>query len=193
VELTQWVVSNVVKQVGIWLHEGLTMKAAINVSAQDIIDENFIPHLENMLVIHQVPANLITIELTERDMIENESRGIAALKALKAIGAMISLDDYGVGQTSLGRLKSLPIDELKLDKVFILKLNESYQDQCIVQSTITLGHQLGFSVVSEGVENQESLHLLKQMRCDYAQGYLLSKPLPAIEFINWLGNYHEVG
>ncbi|CAM4081156.1 bifunctional diguanylate cyclase/phosphodiesterase [Pseudoalteromonas byunsanensis] len=192
VELTKWVVRVVITQVGVWLREGLTMKAAINVSAQDIADSAFLPHLEDMLAIHGVPANLITIELTERDMIENEERGINALKALKALGVMISLDDYGVGQTSLGRLKMLPIDELKLDKVFILKLNESHQDQCIVQSTISLGHQLGFSVVSEGVENSESLTLLKQMRCDYAQGYHLSRPLPAKEFINWLGSYHEV-
>ncbi|BBN82901.1 GGDEF domain-containing protein [Pseudoalteromonas sp. A25] len=192
VELTQWVVCTVVAQVGSWLKEGLTMKAAINVSAQDIAHSHFLPHLEAQLVKYSVPANLITIELTERDMIENEEKGINTLKALKSLGVMISLDDYGVGQTSLGRLKMLPIDELKLDKVFILKLNESHQDQCIVQSTISLGHQLGFSVVSEGVENLESLNLLKQMRCDYAQGYHLSRPLPAQEFLDWLGNYHEV-
>ncbi|CAH9059058.1 hypothetical protein PSECIP111951_01997 [Pseudoalteromonas holothuriae] len=192
VELTQWVVSTVVGQVGSWLHEGLTMKAAINVSAQDIANKEFFSHLERALAKHKVPANLITIELTERDMIENEEQGINALKALKSLGVMISLDDYGVGQTSLGRLKMLPIDELKLDKVFILKLNESHQDQCIVQSTISLGHQLGFSVVAEGVENAESLKLLKQMRCDYAQGYYLSRPLPAKEFLDWLGSYNEV-
>ncbi|NOU52680.1 EAL domain-containing protein [Pseudoalteromonas sp. JBTF-M23] len=193
VELTQWVVCTVVAQVGSWLKEGLTMKAAINVSAQDIAHGDFLAHLDSQLTKYSVPAKLITIELTERDMIENEEQGINTLKALKSLGVMISLDDYGVGQTSLGRLKMLPIDELKLDKVFILKLNESHQDQCIVQSTISLGHQLGFSVVSEGVENLESLNLLKQMRCDYAQGYHLSRPLPAHEFLNWLGNYNEVG
>ena len=92
------------------------------------------------------------------------------------MGVKISLDDYGVGQTSLGRLKSLPIDELKLDKCFILKLDQSKQDQYIVQSTVSLGHQLGFSVVAEGVENEASLDYL-QIRCDYAQGYYLSRPL----------------
>ena len=87
----------------------------------------------------------------------------------------------------------LPIDELKLDKVFILKLDESHQDQCIVHSTITLGHQLGFCVVAEGVENQPSLTLLQDMQCDYAQGYHLSRPLTATDFSDWLGRYHEVG
>ncbi|MBE0366306.1 bifunctional diguanylate cyclase/phosphodiesterase [Pseudoalteromonas aurantia] len=193
VELTQWVVATVVKQVSNWLSEGLTMKAAINVSAQDIADDGFLPHLKQVLLDNNVPAQLITVELTERDMIENEAKGIAVLKALKALGVMISLDDYGVGQTSLGRLKMLPIDELKLDKVFILKLDESHQDQCIVHSTITLGHQLGFCVVAEGVENQPSLTLLQDMQCDYAQGYHLSRPLTATDFSDWLGRYHEVG
>ncbi|KAF7768776.1 hypothetical protein PCIT_a3271 [Pseudoalteromonas citrea] len=193
VELTQWVVGTVVTQVSEWLSQGLTMKAAINVSAQDIADDGFLPHLKQILADNNVPANLITIELTERDMIENEAKGIEVLKALKSLGVMISLDDYGVGQTSLGRLKMLPIDELKLDKVFILKLDESHQDQCIVHSTITLGHQLGFCVVAEGVENQSSLDLLQKMQCDYAQGYHLSRPLAAADFSKWLGNYHEVG
>ena len=87
---------------------------------------------------YNVDPTLITVELTERDMIENEEKGIKALQNLKAIGVKISLDDYGVGQTSLGRLKMLPIDELKLDKCFILKLDESRKDQYIVQSSITL-------------------------------------------------------
>ncbi|TMO78545.1 bifunctional diguanylate cyclase/phosphodiesterase [Pseudoalteromonas aurantia] len=193
VELTQWVVGTVVMQVSEWLSQGLTMKAAINVSAQDIADDGFLPHLKRILADNTVPANLITIELTERDMIENEAKGIAVLQALKSLGVMISLDDYGVGQTSLGRLKMLPIDELKLDKVFILKLDESHQDQCIVHSTITLGHQLGFCVVAEGVENQPSLDLLEQMKCDYAQGYHLSRPLAAADFSKWLGRYYAVG
>ncbi|TMP37789.1 putative bifunctional diguanylate cyclase/phosphodiesterase [Pseudoalteromonas rubra] len=193
VELTQWVLKTVVSQVANWVEQGITMKAAINVSAQDIADPDFVPHLEAMLDRYQISPALITIELTERDMIENEEKGIAALKVLKEIGVHISLDDYGVGQTSLGRLKMLPIDELKLDKVFILKLAETHQDQCIVRSTISLGHQLGFSVVAEGVEDKASLELLKEMGCDYAQGYYLSKPLKADLLTQWLGQYHEAG
>ncbi|MFC3034430.1 EAL domain-containing protein [Pseudoalteromonas fenneropenaei] len=193
VELTQWVIATVVAQIAQWQSQGITMKAAINVSAQDIVDEAFLPYLQQILLTYKVPAKLVTIELTERDMIENEAKGIAALKSLKELGVVVSLDDYGVGQTSLGRLKMLPIDELKLDKVFILKLDESHEDQCIVQSTISLGHQLGFSVVAEGVETKATLTLLRDMGCDYAQGYYLSRPLPALEFGKWLGEYHEAG
>ena len=193
VDLTQWVVKTVVAQVARWLHQGENIKAAINVSAQDIADKHFLPHLEQLLGDMKVKPELITIELTERDMIENEEKGILALQALKKLGVQVSLDDYGVGQTSLGRLKMLPIDELKMDKVFILKLAQSEKDQHIVRSTITLGHQLGFSVVAEGVEDKASLDLLDAMQCDYAQGYYLSKPLKAADFDSWLRSYNEVG
>ena len=149
-------------------------------------------NLLKVLKSYSVAPALITIELTERDMIENEEKGIQALNKLKAIGVKISLDDYGVGQTSLGRLKMLPIDELKLDKCFILKLDESEKDQFIVKSTITLGHQLGFSVVAEGVETQKSLEILQDLKCDHIQGYYLSRPLKADLFEQWLEQYNEL-
>ncbi|MBH0093706.1 bifunctional diguanylate cyclase/phosphodiesterase [Pseudoalteromonas sp. SCQQ13] len=192
VELTAWVVNTVIAQVAAWQQKGIHLQAAINVSAQDIAFAGFHSSLVRTLKKHKVNPALITIELTERDMIENEEKGIIALENLKAIGVKISLDDYGVGQTSLGRLKMLPIDELKLDKCFILKLDESQKDQFIVQSSITLGHQLGFSVVAEGVETAGTLALLKQMQCDHAQGYYLSRPLKAELLEQWLEEYDGV-
>jgi len=192
VELTAWVVNTVIAQVAAWQQKGIHLQAAINVSAQDIAFAGFHSALVRTLKKHKVNPALITIELTERDMIENEEKGIIALENLKAIGVKISLDDYGVGQTSLGRLKMLPIDELKLDKCFILKLDESQKDQFIVQSSITLGHQLGFSVVAEGVETVGTLALLKQMQCDHAQGYYLSRPLKADQLELWLEEYDGV-
>ncbi|WP_405630708.1 EAL domain-containing protein [Pseudoalteromonas sp. Ld20] len=191
VELTEWVIKTVIKQVEQWQKNGIYMQAAINVSAQDIAYPGFHSNLVSTLKNYSVAPALITIELTERDMIENEEKGIQALENLKAIGVKISLDDYGVGQTSLGRLKMLPIDELKLDKCFILKLDESEKDQFIVESTITLGHQLGFSVVAEGVETAGSLELLKCMKCDHVQGYYLSRPLKADVFEQWLKEYNN--
>ncbi|MGI5310154.1 EAL domain-containing protein [Rheinheimera sp. WS51] len=191
-ELTTWVIKTVISQVAYWQQKEIYLQAAINVSAQDIAFAGFHSTLINTLSQYNVTPSLITIELTERDMIENEEKGIIALEQLKAIGVKISLDDYGVGQTSLGRLKMLPIDELKLDKCFILKLDESQKDQFIVQSSITLGHQLGFSVVAEGVETAATLKLLKQMQCDHAQGYYLSKPLKADLLERWLEEYDAI-
>lgn len=190
VELTQWVIKTVVTQVAQWQSKGINMQAAINVSAQDIAQPNFHSNLLTILNQNKVDPKLITIELTERDMIENEAKGILALEELNKIGVKVSLDDYGVGQTSLSRLKTLPIDELKLDKCFILKLDESEKDQFIVQSSITLGHQLGFTVVAEGVENLNSLKLLNAMKCDHAQGYFLSRPLKADLLELWLVDYY---
>ncbi|MBB1279812.1 EAL domain-containing protein [Pseudoalteromonas sp. SR41-1] len=190
VELTGWVVNTVVAQVADWQSKNINLQAAINVSAQDIAFPGFHAALVRTLKKYKLDSKLITIELTERDMIENEEKGIKALENLKAIGVKISLDDYGVGQTSLGRLKMLPIDELKLDKCFILKLDESQKDQFIVQSSITLGHQLGFSVVAEGVETLGSLNLLRGMQCDHAQGYYLSRPLKAELLEEWLEEYY---
>lgn len=192
IELTAWVVNTVIAQIADWQQKGLHLQAAINVSAQDIAFAGFHSSLVSTLKKYKVDPALITIELTERDMIENEEKGIIALENLKAIGVKISLDDYGVGQTSLGRLKMLPIDELKLDKCFILKLDESEKDQFIVQSSITLGHQLGFSVVAEGVETAGTLALLKQMQCDHAQGYYLSKPLKSELLEQWLKEYDAI-
>ena len=192
VELTAWVVDTVIAQIADWYKKGIHLQAAINVSAQDIAHAGFHNLLVATLKKYHVNPSSVTIELTERDMIENEAQGIKALENLKTIGVKISLDDYGVGQTSLGRLKMLPIDELKLDKCFILTLHESQKDQYIVRSSITLGHQLGFSVVAEGVETAASLSLLHEMQCDHAQGYYLSRPLKAKLLEQWLEEYQGV-
>ncbi len=191
VELTAWVVETVIAQIADWSKKDIHLQAAINVSAQDIAHSGFHASLVATLKKYHVNPSSVTIELTERDMIENEAQGIKALENLKTIGVKISLDDYGVGQTSLGRLKMLPIDELKLDQCFILTLHESQKDQYIVRSSITLGHQLGFSVVAEGVETAESLSMLHEMQCDHAQGYYLSRPLKAQQLEQWLEEYQR--
>lgn len=191
VEVTQWVVFSVVKQLHQWQCDGLFVKAAINVSAQDVSHPDFYSFMLDITNKFSVEAKFITLELTERDLMNDEAGGIERLQALKSLGFTLSVDDYGIGQSSLSKLKKMPVDELKIDKSFILKLNKSDTDQMIVQSTITLGHNLGLSVVAEGVENNESLMLLKSMGCDHIQGYYLSKPIPAIEFQSWLKEYEK--
>lgn len=102
---------------------------------------------------------------------------------------MIAIDDYGIGQSSLSKLKGLPVDEIKLDKSFIMQLDQSPKDQLIVKSTIELAHGLGFEVVAEGVENYASLEILKKYHCDQLQGYYFSKPIPADAVNEWQKNY----
>ena len=185
VTLTRWVILQVVKQVDQWNQQGYSFKVSINLSAQDIQNDTFIDYLLATLSSHDVTPNQITLELTERDLADNENLVVARLTHLKSLGFEVSVDDYGIGQSSLAKLKNLPVDELKIDKTFILTLDQSQQDQDIVSSTISLGHKLGLRVVAEGVENKASLELLNEFNCDYAQGYYLSRPLSAENFIEW--------
>lgn len=192
VTLTQWVIDNVCRQVKNWSDRGQQFNVSINLSAQDIQHEQFVGFLLDTVAQHQVKPQQIILELTERDIAENEQLVIARLTHLKSLGFQISVDDYGIGQSSLAKLKNLPVDELKIDKCFILKLDRSEQDQHIVASTIALGHKLGLRVVAEGVENAESLALLRQFNCDYIQGYYLSRPLKAQALIDWFTNDEKI-
>jgi diguanylate cyclase (GGDEF)-like protein len=191
VSLTRWVILQVIQQTEQWNKMGYRFKVAINLSAQDIQNEQFVDYLLNTVNNHEVSTSQITLELTERDIAENEALVVARLSHLKSLGFLISVDDYGIGQSSLAKLKSLPVDELKIDKTFILKLEQCQKDQDIVASTISLGHKLGLSVVAEGVENKESLMLLNDFQCDYAQGYYLSRPVSAEKFIEWYKTYES--
>ncbi len=190
-ELTHWVINSVVKQVADWHQQGLDIHAAINVSAQDINHPEFYKNLQSVTKRYAVAPSSITLEVTERDLMHDEEQATALLINLKNIGYTISVDDYGIGQSSLAKLKQLPVDELKIDKSFVMQLNESESDQIIVNSTILLGHRLGLKVVAEGLENSQSLALLKTMECDLIQGYFLSKPMSAEQFVEWLGKHND--
>jgi EAL domain-containing protein (putative c-di-GMP-specific phosphodiesterase class I) len=189
VTLTRWVIRQVVKQLSEWQGMGHSFKVAINMSAQDIQHSQFVNYLLDQVSTHNVSAAQIIIELTERDLMDNEELVVERLTYLKSLGFEISVDDYGIGQSSLSKLKQLPIDELKIDKSFVMKLDQSETDQDIVSSTIALGHKLGLRVVAEGVENAESLQLLRTFGCDHIQGYFLSRPIKPDEFIKWYTAY----
>tara|TARA_R110002049_G_scaffold307226_1_gene507105 strand:+ start:2174 stop:4495 length:2322 start_codon:yes stop_codon:yes gene_type:complete len=190
-DLTAWVIDTVLKQLKDWQHKGIFIDAAINISAQDISHPDFHMNLKKASVKHQIAPEYITLEVTERDLMQDEVQAIALLIELKEKGYTISVDDYGIGQSSLAKLKQLPVDELKIDKSFIMELNSSESDQIIVASTISLGHRLGLFVVAEGLENNESLDILKSMGCDHIQGYFLSRPMSSEAFIEWLGSYYQ--
>ncbi len=191
VEITQWVFKTVLAQIQIWQSQGIFLKVAVNISSQDVLHSHFREFVLAQLALSGVQAKYITLELTERDLMANEEDGLQRLLELKQAGFELSVDDYGIGQSSLGKLKHLPVDELKIDKSFVLKLDTTEADQVIVQSTIQLGHNLGLSVVAEGVENQATLTMLSGMGCDHIQGYFLSKPINAAEIPTWLKNYEK--
>ena len=187
--LTRRVIDSALHQLADWNGRGYQLQLSINVSAEDISHQGFIEYFLAALRRYQVSASQVTLEITERDLMDNERVALECLNRLKAVGFDISIDDYGIGQSSLSKLKQLPVDELKIDKVFIRTLHESETDRQIVSSTIELGHKLGIKVVAEGVESQQSLDLLRQMGCDHIQGYHLSRPVSGDQLIAWLDGY----
>ncbi len=186
IELTHWVICAILKQLVNWKEHNINLKIAINVSSQDLSHPSFLDFLLQKLDEYKVSTEQITLEITERDIMENEDLIISRLIQLNEMGIATSIDDYGIGQSSLSKLKQLPIKEIKIDKSFIMKLDEDKKDQFIVGSTINLGHQLGLSVVAEGVENEQSLDILRSYKCDYIQGYYISRPTSADELVNWI-------
>jgi EAL domain-containing protein (putative c-di-GMP-specific phosphodiesterase class I) len=134
-----------------------------------------------LLEFHRVPASSLCLEITESALMDEPALALAHLNALAALGVKLSIDDYGVGQASLAYLKSLPVNELKLDRSFVTAIADSPRNAAIVQSTIMLSHALGLSVVAEGVETEQELEWLRANGCDVAQGYFIAKPTPAAE------------
>jgi EAL domain-containing protein (putative c-di-GMP-specific phosphodiesterase class I) len=126
------------------------------------------------------------LEITESAVMHETAQAVRVMEELRHDGVRFSIDDYGTGYSSLAQLKRLPVDEIKIDKSFVIDLKPQSEDAVIVRSTIELGHSLGVKVVAEGVETAEAWETLRQMGCDMAQGYFISPPLPGAEVINWV-------
>ena len=128
----------------------------------------------------------LVLEITESTLMTDPARAQRVLRALDALGVRISIDDFGTGYSSLARLKELPVHELKIDRAFVTSMQTIHSDAVIVRSTIDLARNLGLAVVAEGVEDGSVLNELSDLGCDAAQGYYLSRPVPAAELLSWL-------
>ncbi len=179
-QLTLWVFEETARQ---WpLLRGLGLqRVSVNLSTRDLLDQELLAKLESRLRRHGVPAQAFCLEITESAIMDEPQRALAMLKALSAAGFKLSIDDFGTGYSSLAYLKKLPVDELKIDKSFVMAMADDAQDAKIVRSTIDLAHNLGLSVVAEGVETQAIMDRLRELQCDEAQGYHMSRPVPAAE------------
>jgi diguanylate cyclase (GGDEF)-like protein len=182
--LTLRVLALALDQQQAWLANGQDVPVAVNVSARCLQDPTFPATVQQHLGRRGLMPQSLTLELTERAVMVDTERARSALYRLRRIGVGISIDDFGTGYSSLAYLKNLPVNELKVDRTFITNLGE-HTDDAIVRSVIDLGHNLGLSVVAEGIETAEALDKLKHLGCDLAQGYFISRPLPAGEFIAW--------
>ncbi|MBK8973516.1 MAG: EAL domain-containing protein [Hahellaceae bacterium] len=139
-----------------------------------------------LLSLYDLPPSCVSFELTERDMMSDAQKAIDLMTRFKENGLELSVDDYGIGQSSLSKLKQMPVSAIKIDKSFVFNLDKSESDRIIVKSTIELGHRFRLKVIAEGVETELALNTLKDMGCDYIQGYHLCRPMPASLFEQWL-------
>jgi len=145
-----------------------------------------VDRIDDILKSLDMPADSLEIEITENLLMSDISNISSMLKRISDLGVTIAIDDFGTGYSSLAYLKTLPLHTLKIDKSFVQDMDNDENDAVIVRSTIDLAHNLGFSVVAEGIENSETLDLLVMLGCDGAQGYHFSKPLSSDKFLSWL-------
>jgi diguanylate cyclase (GGDEF)-like protein len=176
--LTNWVLAAAIRQMGEWRREGLELDLAINLSAPDILDPDLGDEILRLLRRHLVPATALVLEITESAVMRDAQSAARNMQLLRIAGVRFAIDDFGTGHSSLSQLSLLPVDELKIDRSFISQGDAAVT---IVTSTIELGHSMGLRVVAEGVEDAAAWNLLRRLGCDFAQGYLISRPLPATE------------
>lgn len=181
-KLTLFVLDQSIAEVKRWRQHGADIGVAVNLSAPLLSDADFSTALLDRIRLADVPAHLITIEVTESATIKSEQATIDTLTAVRLLGAKVSIDDYGTGQSTLSYLKTFPADEIKIDQSFVTRMMESQSDRILVRSTIELAHELGLKVVAEGVEDAACLATLKSLNCDTAQGWHIGKPIAADEF-----------
>ncbi|HET8551654.1 MAG TPA: EAL domain-containing protein [Gammaproteobacteria bacterium] len=187
--LTEWMLRSVIVQLRLWADSGVNLSMAMNLSAFDLMDPALAERIGDALELHDVAPERLMLEITETAAMRDAPAAVALLRRLRGMGVRIAIDDFGVGYSSLSQLRRMPVDELKIDKSFVLNLKPNSEEAAIVRSAIELGHNMGLSVIAEGVETPESWELLKAYRCDMAQGYLISRPLPIDEFTPWLTKY----
>ena len=186
--LTERVIYLAVTQNKQWCNEGLNTSISVNISAENIIHLNLPEKLKKLTEQYDINSQNIVLELTESSVMGKLTTSLDVLNRLRMKGFSLSIDDFGTGYSSLSHLYQAPFTELKIDQKFIMHMLEDTEAMVIVKICIMLGHMLGMDIVAEGVETQEIFDELKEMGCDVAQGYFLSRPIPADDLINWVNS-----
>ncbi|WP_162914668.1 putative bifunctional diguanylate cyclase/phosphodiesterase [Desertibaculum subflavum] len=184
-DLTFWALRSVLSDLAAWSVHGIQPLVAVNLSAVSLRGWRIVEGMQALLARCPIPAGAVTLEITESILIRDIDRARAVLAALKGLGFKIAIDDFGAGYSSIGYLRRLPLDEIKIDRSLVRTMLESPRDRAIVKSTIDLGRLLGLDVVAEGVEDAATLALLADLGCPYAQGYHISRPIDADALRDW--------
>jgi diguanylate cyclase len=182
----EWILRTACVQAQIWNHSGRELQVAVNLSACQFQQRDLVESISEILRSSGLDARLLNLEVTESSIMNNTKAAVEILRSLRTMGIEISIDDFGTGHSSLGYLKHLPIDVLKIDKSFMDAVTENQDDATLVMAIISLAHTLRLKVVAEGVETEEQLRFLNLLRCDQWQGYLFSRPVPPDAFVKTL-------
>lgn len=192
--LTEWALKTAIGQCGRWRRNNIDLTVAINLSACDLMNKNLPMTIERLLEEHDVKPEWIVLEVTESAIMADASLALEILRCLNDMGHVLSIDDFGTGHSSMAYLKQLPVQELKIDKSFVLGLASNKEDEVIVQSTIELASRLGLKVTAEGIEDAATVKVLQNLNCQMGQGFFLSKPVSPEEIVTLLnqpGNFLE--
>lgn len=184
--ITHWVLNRAIAQCAAWQQQGLQLQVAVNVSVRDLLQADLPQSIATCLAEHGVAPEKLWIEITESALMDDPAKAIATLHKLNHAGIRLSIDDFGTGYSSLSYLKRMPVQELKIDKSFVFGMARDLEDETIVRSTIDLGHNMGLSVVAEGVESKEVMERLRELGCDLVQGYYLSRAIEPDELQAWI-------
>ncbi|MFQ5935109.1 MAG: putative bifunctional diguanylate cyclase/phosphodiesterase [Acidiferrobacterales bacterium] len=183
--LTLWVLTRALRQQNTWKQAGLDIGVAVNMSAHGLLDLELPDLVAGLLASHATPADKLVLEITETTIMVDQERALQILTRLADMGVRLSIDDFGTGYSSLAYLSKLPVKEIKIDKSFVMDMNENDKHAMIVRATIDLAHNLGLEVIAEGTLDAVILEHLREHGCDAAQGNHISKPLPAQDFMHW--------
>ena len=184
--LTSWVLEHAISQCAQLHADGFELTMAVNLSTLNLKDPTLPSKITAALEKHRLDAKWLELEITESAVMDDTMRTVQVLADLDKLGTRISIDDYGTGYSSLSYFRKLPLDDLKIDKSFVIGMGKNHEDATIVRSTIEMGHELGLYVVAEGVEDRETWEKLTQLGCDAAQGYYMSRPLSSEDLLKWL-------
>ena len=189
--LTEWVIGETIHQCSLFRQSNLDISVAINLSTHNLRESSLPQQISDALEKHNFPPDSLILELTESAVMSDPRHAMEVLNQLNKMGIRLAIDDFGTGYSSLAYLKQLPVDEIKIDKSFVLDMMNDNDDLVIVRSTIDLAHNMGRKVTAEGVETQATWNLLEEMGCDLIQGYYIARPMPADELIKWLAKFQH--
>jgi len=184
--ITDWVFDKALEQARAWHDSGAPVHLAVNVSAKSLQEQVLPAKVHGFLDKWKVDSRFLKIEITESSIMADPNHALEIMSTLQSLGIRLSIDDFGTGYSSLVHLRQLPVDEIKIDKSFVMGMTTVDDDAAIVRTVIDLAHNLRKQVCAEGVENQETWWRLADLGCDLVQGYFISKPIPADEFMQWL-------